>query len=138
MELVSQIVSWPLAQPELPVRAFFARPEMRMQIAEAREFLARDPARYDSVFISFSGSSLAYRTGPTSHVADHVYTQEGLDSLLEHLTPKGRLTLLNGNKVRLILGLRELLARRGIADASRAFMVLETPDVHPTPGSQRR
>lgn len=126
VELVPQVHQWPVSQPRFGLESFFSRPGIRMELAEAREFLARDRSHYGAILISFSGSNLSYYTGAATHAADYVYTKESLRSMLDHLEPGGQLTLLNGNKVRLILALRDLLEERGVHDPSRCFVVLRS------------
>ena len=124
VELVPQVITWPLSRVENGLAELLSRPDRRLVAAEAREFLARDRTRYDSIIVSWWGHSMAYFSGMSANSAGYVYSREGLAALVDHLSDGGQLTILNGNKVKVILALREVLAERGVRDAADAFVVL--------------
>ncbi len=124
VELVPQVFGWPTSQPGSELARYLARPGRKLVAAEARTFLARDRSKYDCVLISWWGHTISYYTGAAAASFEHVYSKEAFASILDHLTPGGQLTILNGNKVRAMLTLRELFAERGDSTPAARFAVV--------------
>lgn len=128
VELVSQVSKWPLSQSQFKLKELFSKPNMNLVTAEGREYLARDKTKYDCILASWSGASTSYYTGTAAHAASYVYTTEGLTSMLDHLTPGGQLTLLNGSKIRIIFSLKEYFKKLGINDISDKVVIVSSID----------
>ena len=126
VELNRHMMAWPRTRPEFRLDEFLARPQIHYHVSEAREFLERDSARYDSILLSWSGATLAYYNGAAGFGPRYVYTREGLEAILDHLTPKGQVTILNTNKVRTLATLRLIMEARGLK-ARNAVAVLGRP-----------
>ncbi len=117
VELVPQSFDWPLAhESEFHLNEFFADPKVRMNVAEAREYLARDSGRYDTILMSWFGHSLSFYTGMAAGSVNYLYTVEGMKTIVDHLTPDGQLTILNGNKLRVISAIREAFGSEAAGD----------------------
>ncbi|MEI9813646.1 MAG: hypothetical protein WDO18_13800 [Acidobacteriota bacterium] len=91
VELVPQSFIWPLSrESQFHLNEFFAKPNVHMNVAEAREYLARDKTKYDTILVSWFGHSLAYYTGMAAGSVGYLYSAEGLESLVDHLVLKAR------------------------------------------------
>jgi hypothetical protein len=108
VELIKEVFDWPARQESFKLKEFFARPNIHMVAAEAREFLSRDANRYDSILVSWAGAVSSYTAGIAAASPAYLYTTQGLEVLKDHLTPQGQLTIMAGSKVRLLGSLIEL------------------------------
>jgi hypothetical protein len=130
VELIPQSLIWPLSmENQFHLQEFFSNPKVHMNIAEAREFLARDQSKYDCILVSWFGHSLSYYTGMAAGSVGFLYSVEGVRSMLNHLSPGGELTILNGNKSRLIA--TALAADRNSVGTQRVVIVGEKDDPQP-------
>jgi hypothetical protein len=124
VEMIPQVMEWPLGQAEYRLKEFLDRPSIRFVVAEAREFLERDQNTYDAILLSWAGASLAYYTGAVGHAARFTFTLEGLEAILRRLDPQGQVTILNVNKIKVMAALRAILESQGRRDAARCMVVL--------------
>ena len=124
VELNRDMVEHALADPGLRLAEFFARPGIRMHVAEGREFLERTRARYDAILLSWSGASVSYYAGTSGHTTQYMYTLEAFDALLDHLRPEGVLIVTNTNKAHQLLILKRLFESRGLGRLRDAVVVL--------------
>lgn len=85
---------------------FVNRPQIRLEVAEAREFLARDPSRYDAILLSWWGADTSHYLGTSGMLAQYMYTEQAFEALLQHLTPDGLIMLFNGNKAQALVSFR--------------------------------
>jgi hypothetical protein len=139
VEMISKVVEWPIAEERFRLNEFLANPKNKIEIAEAREFLARDKTKYDCILVSWSGASRSYYTGGSVAAPNNVYTQEGIKALLDHLTPDGQLTLLDANKVRLALAVRNILLEKGTPSIGDKLVIIgDEKDRGKNPKVQRR
>ena len=77
----------------------YARPEVRVQIGEARGFVARSDERWDIVQIPLLDSLGASGGGVQSLTESYIYTVEALQEYLAHLSPNGYLCITRWLKV---------------------------------------
>lgn len=124
VEMVRPVYEWPKKHFD-SLAKLFSRPNIRMVIGEAREFLARDKNKYNCILLSWSGAPLIYQSGAVGHMASYVYTLEGLSSLVDHLRPDGQITILHGNKLQFALMLRKILEDRKIGNIDGRLMIVQ-------------
>ncbi len=108
----------------------YARPEVRVHIAEARGFVARSDERWDIVQIPLLDSSGASGAGVQSLTESYLYTVEALQEYLAHLTPNGYLSITRWLKVpprdalKLFATALSALEEQGVDDpASRLLLI---------------
>ncbi|MAG58130.1 MAG: hypothetical protein CMJ83_17735 [Planctomycetes bacterium] len=124
VELNRQLFEYPAGQDEWNLEQFFDLPTVRMEIAEAREYLELDRTRYDTILMSWSGANVAYYTGAAGHSARFLYTEEAFESLFDHLTDGGMITVLNTNKIKVLAALHRIFERRELP-LKNAVIILE-------------
>ena len=71
----------------------YDRPDVRVQVAEARGFVASSPDRYDLIMLPLLDSFSAASAGTLSLSEGFVYTREALELYLDHLQPDGFLAI---------------------------------------------
>jgi len=71
----------------------YRRPEVRLHIAEARAFVARQPERWDLIQIPLLDSFGAALAGGHGLAESYLYTVEAFEDYLRHLTPDGVLAI---------------------------------------------
>jgi hypothetical protein len=126
VEINRQMVQHMLATGPQELRSFLGRPGIKLEIAEAREFLERDTNRYDVILLSWWGAGTSYYVGTSGKLAQYAYTKEGFASLLRHLSPDGMLILLNSSKAQSLVNFREVFAEEGLGTlAGRAVILKE-------------
>lgn len=126
VELVREVFEWPARRPELGVADFLSLPGVELVAAEAREFLARDDGVYDCILVSWFGASIGYLTGVDADATSSLYTVEGMTEVLRHLAPEGQLTILNGDKARLILTLLPALEAVGAPRPQASLLIMSS------------
>jgi len=105
-------------------RDFLAKPNIALDIAEAREHLERDHSRYDSILLSWWGAGASYFMGTSGHLAEYLYTKEALEALLDHLRPDGTIVIFNGSKIQLVATLATIFKERGIGGLEDKLVIL--------------
>ena len=103
--------------------ALYDRPGTRIQIAEAREFLGRSPARYDLIQMALVDAAGASASGLYALNESYLYTREALRDYLSHLAPEGYLSITRWIK----LPPRDSL--KLFATALAAMKTLDLPDI---------
>lgn len=117
------------------------RPDVRLVVDEGRSWLARSNERFDVIQASLIDSWAATAAGAFVLSETGLYTSEGWEVFLDHLTDDGVVTFSRwyveaqpGETLRLVAVAAEALGRRGIRDASRhLFLAGAAPPG--TPGS---
>jgi hypothetical protein len=120
VELVRDGSEW--ARTHLDLGRFYDRSNIDLEIAEAREFIARDTRKYDWILMPSLTRGPAQFMGTASDTAGYTVTVEALDSILDHLTTKGIFALELYNKVRVAETLRGPLLRRGAEPAKSILL----------------
>lgn len=110
---------------------FLAKPNVSLEIAEAREFLERDTHKYDAILLAWSGASFSYYMGTAGVLAQYMYTKEALETLLDHLTPSGMLIVSDGSKARFLYMLRQVFEERKIGAFAKSVIVLKEDKTPP-------
>lgn len=126
VEINRQMVEHALATGPQELRSFLGKPGIKLEIAEAREYLERDTSRYDVILLSWWGAGTSYYVGTSGKLAQYAYTKEGYASLLHHLSPNGMLILLNSSKAQSLVNFREVFEEEGLGSlAGRAVILKE-------------
>ena len=109
------------------LRAFLARPNIRLVVREGRDFLNHDRGRYDLVLVSTNGSTNAGRTG---HTRKYLDTYQAMASYLDHLAPGpgSMMVFVNQPVLHKAESLRRLFAERGLGDFGRAVFAFGAPE----------
>ncbi|WP_126176419.1 hypothetical protein [Tsuneonella rigui] len=107
-------------------RAFLAKPNIQLKVAEAREYLERDHRKYDSILLSWWGAGTSFFLGTSGQLAEHLYTKEAIESLMDHLTPDGTIVFFNGSKIQLVSTIATIAREQGMDDL-RDRLVLMRP-----------
>jgi spermidine synthase len=111
----------------------FGRPEVSVQWADARHFLARTRNEYDLILMCGVDSFSAGPGGASAAVENYLYTIEAAEAMLARLSENGVLAvtrrLLNPEResLRFVATLVEALERRGQVDPSSSLCVLQGP-----------
>lgn len=95
------------------VNELLANPHIRFVRAEAREYLGRDQSKYDAILLSWWGAGTSHYLGTSGQLAQYLYTKEAFETLTEHLTSRGIIVLLNGNKAQTLVNFREAYREEG-------------------------
>jgi hypothetical protein len=128
VELNHTMIEGALGLPEFNLAAFYGRPNIKMVVSEAREFLEQDKSKYDAVLLSWSGATVAYYAGSIGHTTQFVYTKEAFASMIDHLEPNGFIVVWNTNKVNSLATFRAIMEERGLPNAAQSALVLFNRD----------
>lgn len=108
----------------------YARPEVRLHLAEARGFVAASGDRYDLIHLALLDAFGASAAGLYGLNESYLYTVEGLQRYLEHLQPDGILsitrwvTLPPRDTLKLFATAVAALERNGVADPGRQLAMI--------------
>ncbi|MBX3027360.1 hypothetical protein KF840_20875 [bacterium] len=108
----------------------FARPAVRLHVAEGRAFVRRTSDRFDVIQLSFVDTWAASASGAYSLAEAYLYTVEAFTDYLAHLTDDGVLTLTRWlwspprETLKLCTVAAAALRRLGVADPARHIVVL--------------
>ncbi len=127
VEMNRTLVEGALALEQFGAADLLARDAVRLEIAEGRVFLERDPSRYDVVLYSWSGATAAYYAGALGGTTQFLFTYEGMSAAFDHLKSDGYAVVLQVNKINAIAVLRRYLDERGLADPMRTAIILYRP-----------
>ncbi|MDH3664257.1 MAG: SAM-dependent methyltransferase, partial [Alphaproteobacteria bacterium] len=112
----------------------YARPNVRVHIAEARGFVARSADRYDLIMLPLLDSFSAASAGTRSLSEGFVYTREAFELYLDHLRPDGFLAISRWLKLpprdslKLMATARSALERKGHAHPETHLALLRSWD----------
>ena len=112
----------------------FARPNVRVHIAEARGFVARSTDRYDLIMLPLLDSFSTASAGTRSLSEGFVYTREAFELYLNHLQPDGFLAISRWLKLpprdslKLMATARSVLERKGHAHPETHLALLRSWD----------
>lgn len=117
------------------------RPDVRLVTDEGRAWLSRSSERFDVIQASLIDSWAATAAGAFVLSETGLYTADGWETFLDHLTDDGVVTFSRwyvesqpGETLRLLSVAAEALRRRGVRDVSR-HLVLAASAPQGTPGS---
>ena len=127
VELNHTMIRGALGLADFNLQAFYDRPNIRMVVSEAREFLEHDKNIYDVIMLSWSGATTAYYSGAIAHTTQFVYTREAFEAMLDSLSPDGFIIVYNTNKVNSLATFRSIMEKRGGQSAHRSAIVLFEP-----------
>ncbi|EHR71991.1 hypothetical protein BurJ1DRAFT_3176 [Burkholderiales bacterium JOSHI_001] len=128
VELNHTMIRGALELKEFGLDKFYAQPNIRMVVSEAREFLEQDKNKYKSILLSWSGATIAYYSGSIGHTTQFVYTKEAFESMIDHLTPDGFIVVWNTNKVNSLATFRAIMEERGMKGIQNSSLVLYGTD----------
>jgi spermidine synthase len=104
----------------------YLRPDVRIYVEDGRSFVRRTPDQYDVIQASLVDTWAATAAGAYTLTENSLYTVEAFQDYLDHLSPRGALTItrwvLDG--VRLVSLAQEACTRRGL-DAARHVAVVQ-------------
>jgi hypothetical protein len=109
-------------------------PEIDVQVAEGRNFVARSTEQYDVLQFSQVDTWAAASAGAYSLTENYLYTLDAYLEYLDHLSPDGMLAIGRwhfeppGQALRLVTIGAEALQRLGVTDPSQHFMVIRAGD----------
>ncbi len=112
----------------------YARPNLRVHIAEARGFVARSADRYDLIMLPLLDSFSTASAGTRSLSEGFVYTREAFELYLDHLQPDGFLAISRWLKLpprdslKLMATARSALERKGHAHSETHLALLRSWD----------
>ncbi|HEY5597185.1 MAG TPA: hypothetical protein VIK47_00140, partial [Kiloniellales bacterium] len=110
--------------------AIYARPDVRLHVAEARSFVARSAGRWDLIQIPLLDAFGASAAGVQSLSESYVYTVEAFQAYLRHLTPEGILAVTRWLKLpprdslKLFATALAALEREGVQDPARHLALI--------------
>lgn len=100
----------------------YARPEVKVIVAEARSFMEKSDRRYDLIQISLMDSYSAASAGVYSLSESFLYTRQAFQTYLSHLNPQGILSITRWykqplrNSIKLFATAVEALEATGVED----------------------
>jgi hypothetical protein len=112
----------------------YARPGVRIEVDDGRNFVRRARDRYDVLQISMIDTFAATAAGAYTLSENNLYTAEAFDEYLDHLTADGILSINRffldppQQTLRIVTLAREALARRGVRDPGPHIAVLRKGD----------
>jgi spermidine synthase len=110
----------------------YERPEVRVQVGEARGFVGASADRYDLIQIPLLDAFAAAAAGTVSLNESFVYTIEAFETYLDHLAPGGYLAITRWLKLpprdsaKLFLTALRALERRGVAEPARQLALIRS------------
>lgn len=125
VELNRQMVEDALNRQPFGLKEFVDQPHISLVLAEGREYLERDTNKYDSILLSWSGASIAYYVGTSGQTTQYLYTKEAYESLIDHLTPGGILTVSNTSKAQTLIILRKIFEERHLGPLKNSIAILK-------------
>jgi hypothetical protein len=120
LELVQDYLSEPLQHPDVQV-----------QVAEARSFLARSSTHFDLIQLNLLGGG-GGAGGLQAQSADYLMTREALSAYLDHLSPGGMLAVTRWlrlpprDSLKLAGSLSGLLRERGVEDPGSRIALIRS------------
>lgn len=111
------------------VASFLKKPNVSLNVAEAREFLERDPKHYDSILLSWWGAGQSHYIGTSGQLSEYLYTRQAFDALLDHLKPSGTITIYNGSKAQILATLATVFNDRGVENLANRVILLRPKDL---------
>ena len=78
VEINAQMVQDALETQPKWFRDFFARSNIKLVVAEAREYLERDRSKYDAILLSWWGAGTSHYVGTAGALSEYLYTREAL------------------------------------------------------------
>ena len=127
VEINSLMVRHALNEGPEHIRSMLARPEIDLEVAEAREFLERDQGTYDAILLSWWGAGASHYVGTAGRLAGYMYTKEAYETLLDHLNPDGTIILFNSSKAQSLVNFREVFNERGLGGIEDRAVILREP-----------
>jgi hypothetical protein len=117
---------------ELSLNKFLEKKNIRYFVSEARTFLENSTHRYDSIYIPNWGGGKQRFLGWEESSNSMFLTVEGIQTILNRLTPQGHFTVVQGNKVKLLPGVLKNLRAIGSAP-EHSIMIFgnETVSINP-------
>jgi predicted membrane-bound spermidine synthase len=112
----------------------YEQPGVRLFVDDGRSFLRRSRERYDLILASMVDTWAATAAGAFALSENNLYTVEAFSDYLERLTPDGILSMTRWHQrppdqlLRLVSLGRAALARRGVPDHWRHFLIVRGPD----------
>ncbi|MCU0508763.1 MAG: hypothetical protein MUC34_10220 [Anaerolineae bacterium] len=109
-------------------------PEIDVEVAEGRNFVARSNDKYDVIQFSQVDTWAAAAAGAYSLTENYLYTTDAYSEYLDHLNDDGLLAIGRwhfeppGQALRLVTIGAEALQRIGVADPSQHFLVVRAGD----------
>jgi spermidine synthase len=110
------------------------RPGVSFHMAEARNFVARTPQRWDAIHIPLLDALGSALSGVQGLSESYIYTVEAFELYLRRLQPDGWLSLTRwlrlppSDTLRLVATAIEALEREGVADPGERLVVIRGPD----------
>jgi spermidine synthase len=110
----------------------YERPEVRVQVGEARGFVGASGDRYDLIQIPLLDAFAAAAAGTVSLNESFVYTIEAFETYLEHLAPGGYLAITRWLKLpprdsaKLFLTALLALERQSVAEPARQLALIRS------------
>ena len=123
VEINRALIDHAMSLPSLRLRDFFAQSNIRFVRDEARSFLAREPGRYDLIFVPWSGGGGEIYPGLIGTTSQYFFTRQAFADLFRHLTPNGQIALFEGDKAILQITAENALRALG-RESKNAFLVL--------------
>jgi hypothetical protein len=116
-------------------------PKVTLAVDEARSYLTRLDRRFDIVQLSLIDTWAATAAGAFVLTENSLYTAEAWQTFLEHLTPRGILTVSRwyyptrpGEAIRITSLAREALERMGVAHPRDHVVMVKAPKASGMPG----
>lgn len=124
VEINRDMVDHAISSGDPRLREFLSRPNIHLNVAEAREFLARDRSKYDAILLSWRGAGTSHYIGSSGFLSQYLYTKEAFASLIDHLNENGIIVLYNGSKAQTLATLSQLYRDRGLGPLSADVAIL--------------
>jgi hypothetical protein len=117
-------------------------PKVTLAVDEARSYLTRLDRHFDIIQLSLIDTWAATAAGAFVLTENSLYTAEGWTTFLEHLTPRGVLTVSRwyyptrpGEAIRIAALARESLRRIGVPNPSAHVVMVKAPRAQGLPGA---
>lgn len=124
VEINRHMVEHALKQENSALRKLVSKPNIKLEVAEAREFLERDTGKYDTILLSWWGAGASHYVGTSSKLAGYLYTKEAYAALIDHLTPKGTIVILNGSKAQSLVTFREVFQDKDVGKLAGRVVII--------------
>jgi hypothetical protein len=99
---------------------------VRLVNEEARTYLERGNEKFDQILFSFAGATVAHYSGAIMHTSQYTLTRDALARAWRRLDEGGRLILMPGSKINVLLSLKLLESTGQIQNLADSTMILTT------------
>ncbi len=94
-------------------------------VSDNRRFLENTHEKFNDIIYSWSGSNVINFSGAVIHATQYSFTFEAIQTALRHLAPKGRIIIMGGNKLNILMTLKKLEENSEISAVKESILLFD-------------